>query len=42
MTNCEKFTEMLNACRNPEAIYAALQALGKAGFFQKKREEEAT
>ena len=42
MSNVEKFTAILNACHNPEAVYAVLQALGKAGFFQKKREEEAT
>ena len=41
MTNNEKFNAVLNACHNPEAIYAALLALGEAGFSQKKQKEDA-
>lgn len=42
MSNTEKFNAILNSCHNPEAVYAVLLALGEAGFFQKKREEDVT
>lgn len=39
MTNEEKFNQLLNSCRNPRAVCAALLALGTTGALDKLREE---
>lgn len=39
MTNNEKFNAILNNCRNPQGVKAALLALEDAGFFKKERKE---
>lgn len=39
MMNNERFNELLNSCRNPRAVCAALLALGTTGALDKLREE---
>lgn len=39
MANEEKFNQLLNSCRNPRAVCAALLALASAGALDKLREE---
>ena len=39
MSNKEKFNAALNSCQNPQAVYGALLALGKAGILHQLQEE---
>lgn len=39
MMNNERFNELLNSCRSPRAVCAALLALASAGALDRLREE---